>query len=126
MWCNTCLWLYGKIFLHQRHVSLRTIFSFRLFSHFSLTVKGLFPEELHSLKAVEFVGDKPTNTHPPVGRVALEVHIYQMCNCHETVVDGSTLLQAETILLPNLRFEGIWERLVSYLVLHRCQARYLS
>lgn len=75
-------------------------------------VKNLFPEQLRSLKAVEYVGRAPAATYIPIKSVILEIHVYRMCSSLEYLEDNGTLLQAEIILLPSLRFEGIWEGFV--------------
>jgi pachytene checkpoint protein 2 len=103
-------------------------------SYWTSTVKGLFPERLLSLKAVEYVGAftfrglplellpggnfheyvtrELSSTYFPLKSVDLEIHVYQMSASLEHLEDDGTLLQAEIIQLPSLRIEGIWERLV--------------
>lgn len=98
------------------------------------TVKGLFPEHLLSLKAVEYVGAftfmglpleflpglnfhetvtrELSTTYFPINSIDLEVHVYRMSTSLEHLEDDGTLLQAEIIQLPSLRLEGMWERLV--------------
>jgi MoxR-like ATPase len=91
-------------FMHDNH--------FNVFSHQIFTVKGLFPEQLQSLKAVEYVGRELSPTYFPVKSIILEVHVYCMCSSLELLEDNGTLLQAEIVHLPSSRFEGIWEGLV--------------
>lgn len=75
-------------------------------------VKGLFPEQLRSLKAVEYLGSDPAATYIPIKSVIPEVYVYRMCSSLEYLEDDGTLLQAEIVQLPSLIFEGIWEKFV--------------
>lgn len=95
------------------HVSSCLFVQSKSFSHRLFTVKGLFPEDLHSLQAVEYVAKEPKSAYVPVKSVVLEIHVYHMSSNLEYLEDDGTLLQAEIIQLPSLRFEGIWEGLVS-------------
>jgi len=107
---------------------------FKPSSYWTSTVRGLFPECLLSLKAVEYVGAfafgglplellpdgnfheyvtrELSSTYFPLKSIDLEIHVYQMSTSIEHLEDDGTLLQAEIIQLPSLRIEGIWERFV--------------
>jgi pachytene checkpoint protein 2 len=104
------------------------------YSYQTSTVKGLFPEHLLSLKAMEYEGAftsvgfplealpgvnlheymmrELSSTYFPVKSVNLEIHVYRMSTSLEHIEDDGTLLQAEIIKIPSLILEGMWERLV--------------
>jgi hypothetical protein len=116
-------------FLLQRHVSSCTVVLFKLSSYQVFKVKGLFPEQLQSLKPVEFVGQKHTSRPSEVGTVQIEVYIYRMCTrLGPLAIEDGCPLQAEVVELPNLIFEGIWEKSVipsvSYWIEKTCQLIY--
>jgi hypothetical protein len=94
------------------HVSSWIIVHYKFLLSSMRIVRGLFPEQLRSLKAVEYVGREPAATYIPIKSVILEVHVYRMCSSLGYLEDDGTLLQTEVIQLPSLRFEGIWEGFV--------------
>ncbi len=70
----------------------------------------VFPDHFVSIIAVDYVGDNDIDGLIMLHKVSIQIYAYKIHPRTSPAMGDNAIQQVNGVSLPNLEFEGVWER----------------